>query len=233
MSQALNLFQLQKIDTRRDQVHNRLSEIEKALLSNPELFAAQAAFTEADQHTSQVRRVLKAAEEAVQAQQIRIEQEEASLYSGRIRNPKELQDLQNEIAALKRYLRTLEDNQLEAMLIQEQAEKDLAQAASLLKIAEGKSVSMFATLHGEQDLLLKELRRLDTERTAATASIPPNQLAIYERLRLQRRGVAVAGVEDSSCLACGSSLTQAEWQAARAPGRLGLCPSCGRILYAG
>ena len=233
MSQALNLFQLQTIDTRRDQVHNRLNENDRALQSDPELLAARAAFTEADQHASQARRGLKLAEETVTAQQIHIEQEEASLYSGRIRNPKELQDLQSEVGALKRYQRTLEDKQLEAMLAVEQAEVDLAKSAALLKAAEGRSISAFAVLHGEQDALLKELHRLDTERTAMTASIPANQIAIYDRLRQQRRGVAVAGVEDSSCTACGSSLTQAEWQAARAPGRLSLCPSCGRILYAG
>jgi uncharacterized protein len=53
---------------------------------------------------------------------------EASLYGGKIRNPKELQDLQVEIAALKRRTATLEDEQLEAMLAVEDAETQLTEA---------------------------------------------------------------------------------------------------------
>ena len=69
----------------------------------------------------------------VNKQKVKIEQSEASLYSGNVTNPKELQDLQNEAAALKRYLVTLEDRQLEAMLEVETAEQSKQAALDKLE----------------------------------------------------------------------------------------------------
>ncbi len=42
-----------------------------------------------------------------------------------MQNPKELQDLQKDIASLKKYLFTLEERELEAMIKAEDAENDL------------------------------------------------------------------------------------------------------------
>ena len=75
--------------------------------------------------------------------------------------------------------------------------------------------------------------RLETERQAVVASISSDTLKLYERLRQQKRGLAVTTAKDASCDTCGATLTAAEWQLARSPGQMSYCPSCGRILYAG
>jgi predicted nucleic acid-binding Zn-ribbon protein len=64
---------------------------------------------ESDSSLNLAQNTLKHAEAEVGRQKVKIEQSESNLYSGNVKNPKELQDLQNEIAALKRYLITLED----------------------------------------------------------------------------------------------------------------------------
>lgn len=57
--------------------------------------------SQADLHNT--RHDLKTAEAEAEAQKIKIEQTEASLYGGSVHNPKELQDLQREVASLKKH----------------------------------------------------------------------------------------------------------------------------------
>ena len=233
MSQVLNLYRLQKIVTRRDQISSRLAEIDKIMSENEDLSHAREQSENANQALQEARRNLKLLEDAVQSQQIKIEENTAALYGGRIHNPKELQDLQNEVAALKRYLATLEDQQLEAMISLETFEAQSKAAQDYLQAILAQSISINSTLVGEQTSLRKEMDRLETERQAVVASISSDTLKLYERLRQQKRGLAVTTAKDASCDTCGATLTAAEWQLARSPGQMSYCPSCGRILYAG
>jgi uncharacterized protein len=86
-------------------------------------------------------------------------------------------------------------------------------------------------LHEEQALLQKDLEKLAAERAAVENPIPADALRLYDQLRQQRRGIAVAIINDKSCSACGSGLSAAQMQSSRASGSIALCPSCGRILY--
>ena len=135
--------------------------------------------------------------------------------------------------SLKRYLATLEDEQLEAMVAAEDAEGQLKTASTEVQLAEARSEGQHAALIAEKTTLLKEREKLDAERQAATGAISEDTIKIYERLRLQRRGVAVAAVVDRACEVCGVTLSPAEWQIARSPTQITYCSTCGRILYAG
>ena len=76
------------------------------------------------------------------------------------------------------------------------------------------------------------LQGLQAEREAATSAIDARILDKYEALRQQRRGVAVAEINDNACGACGTTVTAALQQSARHSSELVYCPSCGRILFA-
>ena len=128
MSAPFKLYRLQQIDSQLDRVRLRLGEIESTLNSNAAVQAAEQTSDEAEQALDGTRKVLHRTEEDVGSQRLKIEQNESSLYGGKIRNPKELQDLQNDVAALKRYLNVLEDRQLDAMIAFEEAE-DAAKSA--------------------------------------------------------------------------------------------------------
>jgi len=233
MSQVIILFRLQKIDTQRDQISVRIAEISRLIESNQTIRHAQEVLTQAEQSLKAAQKSLKTIEDAVQAQRNKLEQGERALYGGRIHIPKELQDLQNDVLSLKKHLATLEDQQLEAMLAQEQSEAVHQQALELMKVAQAQFAQEKAGLSGEQMTLTKELSRLDAERQATVAPVSPENLKLYERLRLQKRGMAIASLSDDGCDACGATLTPADKQIARSPSQIFYCPSCGRILYAG
>jgi len=232
MSAALGLYRLQQIDRRLSQVEARLANIRSALTSDEELRAAQEQVRSAEAALQQAERAHRQAEAARQDQQIKIQQAEAALYGGQIHNPKELQDLEADIRSLKKHLAALEDRELEAMLRVEHAQAASQQARENLKHTEAHVGNEHRRLLNEQEQLSHELEKLHAERQAAVLAIPDDLLSIYEDLRLQRRGVAVAEITENACGACGTTLTPAQQQSARHAAQLVYCPSCGRILYA-
>lgn len=232
MSITLNLYRLQQIDTRLDQVTSRLAAIQSALENDAELKAARLRQEHAEAAAKESERTLKQTENEAASQRIKLEQAESSLYSGRIQNPKELADLQNDAASLKRHLATLEDRQLEAMLALEEARAALDSAQKEHLVTQGQVISQNASLKTEQDFLQKEAETLSAQRLAVLPMIDAGSLSRYNALRQQRRGLAVAIISEYSCGACGASLTRGHAQSVRFSQQVVNCPSCGRILFA-
>lgn len=233
MSDTFKLFRLQQIDSQLDAIKNRLNEIELALSDQRELKLAESRYAAATESLDQVTAELRLAEGEVKAQRLKIEQTEATLYGGKVRNPKELQDLQNESAALKRYLAVLEDRQLEKMIAQEEAQADEAEASRRLEDEHRHRESLHEALSRERSSLQDDARRQQSEREATAASILKSDMDLYNQLRKQRRGIAVAKVSDIHCSACGSTLNSALLHSSRSPNQISRCDTCGRILYAG
>lgn len=233
MSQPFQLYRLQQLDSQIDQLQARLHEIEHTLGDNSEQLEAERQAGQAATLLDEARKTLHRAEDEVKAQRVKIEQTEATLYGGKVRNPKELQDLQNETAALKRYLVTLEDRQLEQMIAYEEVEEGHRLAAERLSQVHAQKSALSSKLTREHTSISDEVQRLQVERQAATSSVPEADLKLYNQLRQSRRGVAVARVTDTYCTACGSTLSAALLHAARSPNHLTRCDSCGRILYTG
>ncbi len=233
MNQAFHLTRLQRIDLQIDQFNLRIKEIDRLLSENETVREAEKTVHQEEAVESKARQRLMLAENAVEAQRIKIETNEAALYAGKIHNPKELQDLQNDIAARKRNLAALEDEQLEAMLTLDEAEKKVKSSKKNLDEIQARFTSQNASLAGEKTKIKESLQRLVGEREAALKPLTPESISLYQRLREQKHGIAVATVEDGACSACGTELRPAELQAARSPHNIVFCASCGRILYSG
>lgn len=233
MSQPFKLYRLQQIDSQLDQAHARAQKIITTLKDDALMKTAEGQFEQSQNNLQQARRNLKHAEEEAQVQRIKLEQTEASLYAGKIHNPKELQDLQKEAAALKRLISVLEDRQLENMILVEDAEAAYRSASEELEKVKAQVAASNAHLVEEQNRLLSDIERLQVNRQATISTISSEDLSLYEQLRLQKGGIAVAKVMENACAACGSTLTPAQNQAAHSPNQISRCTFCGRILYPG
>lgn len=231
MSLALTLYRLQQIDSRLSKVITRLAAIQSTLENNADLKAASQKLDAAKLTLLNAEKVLKNAETESAGQRIKLEMAEASLYSGRIQSPKELQDLEKDIASLKRHLGALEDLQLERMISMEscRVERELAQKE--FDAVQGKVISENATLQTEQLTLQKEADTLSAQRQAVLPAIDSATLSLYDSLRQKRSGQAVSQVIENACDTCGSSLTPGYAQSVRTSNQLVHCPMCGRILY--
>ncbi len=233
MSQISILYRLQHIDTQLDSARNLLLNVEKELADNSPVEHAQQNVSQAEQkyQAEQIRQ--RDAENKSYAVRVKIEISESSLYGGKIQNPKELQDLQNEIASLRRQIITLEDNELEAMMSVEEAETSLTHAKRTMNEVQASQIEQHARLAGELTRLQGQIERLESERNATLPPISASDLSLYEQLRKSRNGVAVAKISSRACGACGTTLTAALVQSTQLTGQLVRCPTCGRILYPG
>jgi hypothetical protein len=232
MSQTFKLYRLQQLDSQIDRLQARLRDIDRALGESEILNQAQNRFNQVEEMLNKERNALNKAEGDVQNQRIKIEQTEATLYGGKVKNPKELQDLQNEAASLKRYKTLLEDRQLEVMMQVEEVEALYALRQAELEEARQKHAQEHQELAIDKTNIEKEVTSLNSERLATAEGISQEEIALYNQIRQQRRGIAVAKVADRACSACGSILHATVLQAARTPNQITRCPNCGRILYA-
>jgi len=233
MSRAFQLFRLQQVDTQCDKANNRLREIEAILNDDTALRKAQEALATATKQLERAKKELRRAEENTKAQRLKIKNTNEKLYGGKIRNPKELQDLQMESEALNRYLEVLEERQLEAMLAVDEFDADYQSAEQQLQEVRARQIESHATLNGEKSQLTSQVKQFYTERQMVAKPIDPDDLSHYDNLRKRRLGIAVAKVADKSCSACGSQLSTSLSQAALSSVNLTHCDNCGRILYAG
>jgi predicted nucleic acid-binding Zn-ribbon protein len=106
-------------------------------------------------------------------------------------------------------------------------------AANALQQQRDRRETKLAMLRAEQKRLENDLIHLEDERAVAVGSIEGVDYQLYEQLRRDRRGIAVARVSDRACSACGTTLNAMLLQAARSQNQLHRCDTCGRILYVG
>jgi predicted nucleic acid-binding Zn-ribbon protein len=232
MSRSSQLYDLQLIDSQLDRHRNRHNQIHAILADNREVQVAETDMKTAQTALKAAEISLRKAEQRVKDQRLKIKQTDAKLYSGNIRNPKELQDLQNESEALKRYLEVVEDRQLACMLDMDDHREVFEAAQENLEQVRKKNAALHQELHQELNSIQKEMHHLENTRATLIQSIPPDDLALYENLRQKRLGVAVSFVNERACSACGATLTAALYQAARSPSQITFCNACGRILFA-
>ncbi len=228
---AFQLHQLQDIDTGRDRLQTEIRTLEARLADRRVIENAEQAVAAAKVALERARQALRAAEAEAESVRQKIRRTEQALYGGRVRNPKELQDLQREAEALKRLLTKKEDAELEAMLAVEEAEGAFRAAEARLSALQQERLQQEARWNGELATCRQRLATLDGRRQHLTASLPAEALATYERLRQSRGGLAVATVTEGACDACGAPLTPDLLRAARSPDTLAFCRTCKRILY--
>jgi predicted nucleic acid-binding Zn-ribbon protein len=233
MSRSFKLYRLQQIDSQLDWLHGRLQEIEAALKEDSALQQATENAHKAEEDLQRARKVLRTAEENVLQQRTKIEQNESTLYGGKMNNPKELKDLEKEVESLKRFLSVLEDRQLEAMMSEEETTSTYQILAADLEKIRLQTQMEARELTLEKDKLEKDVIRLEEERRISASAVEADDLDLYSNLREKRHGVAVAKVVDRACSACGSTLNTSLLHAVHSPNQLSLCDTCGRILYTG
>jgi predicted nucleic acid-binding Zn-ribbon protein len=233
MSQPFKLYRLQLLDSKLDKCRARLDEIASILSDNSEISKATTKNDIALKSLEEVQKALNVAENNVKKQRLKIEQTEATLYGGKVRDPKELQELKAESDALKRYLNVLEDRQLEAMITAEDADNKYQNTARTLKDVETYTANQNKSLISEQSQILQEMDRMSSERSAAIGTIPSADLKLYNDLRKTRRGLAVTKITDKTCAACGTTLSTSTLHSAKSPSQITQCNTCNRILYGG
>ena len=229
MSITRQLYHLQEIDLDIEAREQSLSQNERRLGDRSEPDAARAALNARQKALEDLKHRLRSAEWEVDDISGKIADAEDKLYGGKITNPKELSSLQHEVGTFKEHRDELEGNTLELMDKVEAAEKDLATATGNLEKLEETWQQDQQSIAEDIKKLQSELEALSRQRRQAAAEADPAALALYEKIRQQKKP-AIALVEQGICRTCRIALPAGELQQVRG-GQPVLCGSCGRILY--
>jgi len=232
MNRAQLLYRLQTIDLEISSKRRRLEEVEAGLKESEELRQARRTLQQAEDELNRWRTTLRDLELDTKSLAAKISGVEAILYSGRVTNPKELANLQNEISYLKRRKSELEDKQLEAMVEVEECEAEVGSKKANLARIHAEWNHAQAQLTEEQNELKERLTYLKKERTQLEKMIGAEDLALYGELCMRKDGQAVALLRGGICQACRVALPTSQVQQARLGNSLSFCSSCQRILYA-
>jgi predicted nucleic acid-binding Zn-ribbon protein len=160
----------------------------------------------------------------------RIKQADQRLYSGLVKNPKELLDLQNDIASLKKQKNTLDDQLFAAMVALEEAETELKTCADTLTRIEAEWRTNQGDLATELTQLEQDLAARTAEQAEARAKLGAPDLAQYDQLRRRKGGVVVVEMEGNVCGACGVRVAAHVQQQIGQADHLARCGNCERIL---
>jgi len=225
------LYTLQTIDIQLALKTRRYRVVEASLGESEAFRKAQASRKAAQQEHSRCRAVLRDRELDTQSVANKLRADSERLYSGRIKSPRELDDLQKETEYLKRRRADLEDRQLEAMVALEEATTRLAVANEEFVVAEAAWKAENSELSQEYDALKQELATLSGQRKRVVPHIADEDIKEYNALRHLRKGVAVGAVRDGVCQVCRVSVPARDLERAAQTDELQHCFGCDRILY--
>lgn len=229
MTKGADLYRLQCLDSEKDAKQRRLAEVEAALGESEALKQARQALESVQAQARQWALRQRDLELETQGLSDKISRSEKRLYSGAVKNPKELADLQAEVAALRRRRQKLEDDLLEVMIEREEAEATHTQAQEHLDETQARWSDQQAELVAERETLQEKLANIEQARADLLPSIEPGDLVVYQTLRRRKGGQVVVQVRDGACGGCGIAISPSlEWQLRQ--GKLVHCGNCDRIV---
>ncbi|HYC78903.1 MAG TPA: hypothetical protein VEI02_14855 [Planctomycetota bacterium] len=220
---------LQALDTRRRALRKTLEDgLKRKAAAKADLAAAQAGKDKADEarrirekHLMDAQLRLKGAEE-------RLRQSEAKAM--KISNAKEFAAINEQIAAGKKEISTLEDEVLGLMDAVEGVRRDSEFAAKALREQEERTKRIVDAVDAESSTAVAELERVDVETTNAEKSCDAEMLPEYRRLVRRPNAIGVAPAIGGVCQACFTRLPP-QVENLLAGAALVACKSCQVLLY--
>jgi predicted nucleic acid-binding Zn-ribbon protein len=229
MGVAKQLYQLQEFDLEIESNERALSRIVSQLGESEAVVRVQNQLQLEEQHLEELKYKQRSAEWEIDDLETKVTAAEETLFSGKIKNPKELTNLQHEVEALKAKRDQIEEKTLEIMDQVGQSEISVARISNELETLKAEWQRQQKQLSDEMERLKVVLSNLKQKWQLLSEEIEPQAVEFYQELR-KEKGTAVVKVEQGICRGCRISLPTTDLQRARG-GNVVQCSSCGRILF--
>lgn len=229
------LFRLQEIETRL----NALQRIEQDLSRDSNMLALEelakeirSRLADRTQKTSENKKIQKKLELECQRCLEHYRQEETLLYSGKISNPRELEQIQQKMGEYRQLQDKLEMEILSLLEVDEKLNSEIADLEARLTRCM-KELTDRQKINGEKKLELQlEREQLHIELEAITPQIPVEWMARYRKIADSHRGIGIAQLKGNVCGACHVSLSDSLLKKVKqGDDCLYFCENCGRIIY--
>ncbi len=223
------LYDLQQIDVRLEQTAEMLARVEHDLTHNEDLEKARADLETVQGRQAALQERQQAAERTVDDLEAKLKPLQQKLLRVSGSSPKELAAMEKQAQQLRGQVRDEEDKILEMMDEAEALQNDAAARASEVDRIEREWVQNRTRLQAEQAELTAAAESDRRIRDEILTQIDTGHLQLYEKLRQQKQGSAVARIEQGRCQGCRITIPVSELTQARA-GELVQCGSCSRVL---
>jgi len=231
----LLLLDVQALDSTIDRIDHRmrtLPEIEQIAAAGVELAELADLLVAASTEIGDLERAVRKAEDEVESVRARAMRDEELLISGTITSPKQLEELQHEVASLARRRTDLEDAELEVMELLESAVANRDQLSARRDALEAQRAAAAERLEVAQGEGARERAAAAAEREALAAGLSADLLRLYEKVRADHGGVGAARVHRGRCEGCHLDLPPQDLARIRSagPDEVLRCEECRRIL---
>lgn len=230
MSPADALYRLQEFETTIVRTRKRIQEIASALANSEVVNAAREQVEAAEKMLQPLLTKARDLDLEMQSTRKKAQDAEQHLYSGLVKNPKEMQEIQQEIASLNRRHAELETVVLETMMSAEEAEAILKTSQAELKQVTAIWEDDHRQLLDEKATLEAQVAQMLDQRRTLLGTIAPDDLKLYETLKPKKGGRPVAVLNGSTCSLCGVDQNMAVEREVRQGQKVVYCGNCGRIL---
>ncbi|MFJ8080836.1 zinc ribbon domain-containing protein [Streptomyces sp. NPDC096205] len=231
----IRLLDVQDLDVRLQQLaHKRRSLPEHAEIESltKDLTQLRDLLVAAQTEESDTSREQTKAEQDVDQVRQRAARDQKRLDSGAVGSPKDLENLQREIASLAKRQGDLEDVVLEVMERRESAQERVAELTERVSSVQSKIDDATARRDAAFESLDGEAASVTKEREVVAGTIPADLLKLYDKLREQQGGIGAAKLYARTCQGCRQELAITELNEIRkAPSDTVVrCENCRRIL---
>ncbi|MFJ4470770.1 zinc ribbon domain-containing protein [Streptomyces sp. NPDC089424] len=231
----IRLLDVQDLDVRLQQLaHRRKSLPEHAEIESlsKDLVQLRDLLVAAQTEESDCGREQTKAEQDVDQVRQRAVRDQQRLDSGSVTSPKDLENLQREIASLAKRQGDLEDVVLEVMERRESAQERVAELTERVGSVQGKIDDATARRDAAFEEIDGEVASATKEREVVSGSVPADLLGLYDKLRAQQGGIGAAKLYQRTCQGCRQELAITELSEIRkaAPDTVVRCENCRRIL---
>jgi hypothetical protein len=234
VSDQNNLIELQRIDSAIMQATHKLKtlpEREQLTAIHTRLAASAELLATAEAELADVTIDLRRSEVDVESVADRMAKDEARL-SGGSASPKELEQLQHEIATLEKRKAELEDGELEIMMIVDAAKEKVATIKSDEEGLKKLELELNIRLENSVTEIDREIALKKSERTLLAPKIDTALVDLYEKVKSNGGGVGAALLIGNTCDGCRLAINAVEMERIKSldSEEVLRCEECRRIL---
>ena len=231
--QGLTL-ELQLLDNEIMQANTKLKslpEIEQLLHIDKRIVTATDELATVKAESDQIALELRRGEVDVETVTDRIKKDEARLASGNA-TPKELEQLQHEVATLRKRQEALEEIEIEIMVRNEAITERTNILTTDLASLETLKAEINQRLTAASNEINTVITNKKSDREKVVVKIEKPLLDLYEKIRASSGGVAAAALVGNKCNGCNLAINAVEMERIKslAKDELLRCEECRRIL---
>jgi len=225
------LYQVQQLDIELARRKAALAGLDTGAELKGEIAAAEAELADLQRRHHESERQAREVELETRTLEEKRDKYDTQLNSGAVRNPRQLEDLQKEVAMLRREISKLDDRVLSFMETMEGERAETEAREADLTEKRDRLAAVLASYESEQARLNGEMAALQQERNQTASQVDAHLLRRYEQIRVRGGNVGIVKVTGDVCPGCHLTLASELLKELRT-GRVGLtCDNCGRLLY--